>query len=124
MNLPAFRDLFRFSTKEIELAFPNRHKRGVKIPGLKLVSSKETSIGHGKLLVITPRAAGNAVKRNLMRRRIKSIYYQQKLYQNLNYHILIVYKEAVLIPYKDLEAFLISAIRVESHEKSTPLPSA
>ena len=37
-----------------------------------------------RLMVITPRASGNAVQRNLFRRRVRAIFYESSLYQGTN----------------------------------------
>lgn len=110
MPSPPFRHLFRFLTKEIEAAFPKRHKFGARTPGLKLVVGEPTNRDHGKLLIITPRAAGKAHQRNLLRRRIKSIYYQHELYKTPIYHLLVVYKEATRLTYDQLKEFLTKNI--------------
>ena len=104
-----FRSLFRFKKKEIASARANA-TRCANIPGLKLLRAPSTStaLAHGKLLIIIPRATGTAVKRNRLRRQIRAIYYQEKLYENPVVSILIVYKEAVQLSFDEIKKFLCS----------------
>lgn len=102
----SFRNLFRFSESEISFL-----KSGciciAKRPGLKLfVGPQEPRPGHGKILILIPKKTGNACTRNLLRRRIKNIFYQEKLWTSGIVFLLIVYKEAVDIPFSELSNFL------------------
>jgi ribonuclease P protein component len=101
-----FRQLFSFQQKEIDAAFKNSKPKG-SIAGLKLLISQPSSKPqHGKLLIITPKASGKANQRNLLRRRIKSIYYEEKLYTKPIIAILLVYKEAPKLSFEELKNFL------------------
>lgn len=57
----------------------------------------------GRLLVVTPRASGNAPKRNRIRRRIKSIFYENQLYQAPFDWIFLVRKEAIDLDFTQLK---------------------
>lgn len=48
-----------------------------------------------KMLLVVPKKVGSAPKRNLIRRRIKSIFYQEKLYL-LPYDFIIIIKKEIL----------------------------
>ena len=104
-----FKSLFSFSKKEIDHAF--KDARVIKgIPGLKLLQTPTRNIEHGKLLIITPRKLGKAHDRNKIRRRIKAIFFESKLYEKPVVSIILVYKETISTTFKDLKSFLVEAI--------------
>jgi ribonuclease P protein component len=106
---PAFRQLFAFTNPEVTAAFAHARRAG-KTYGLTLLHSEDTTI-QGKILIITPRASGKANERNLIRRRVKHIFYTNKLYETSGRWILLVYRQAHRLSYQDLTAFLTHAIR-------------
>ena len=61
----------------------------------------------GKLLIVTPRSCGKANQRNLFRRRVKSIFYSNKLYLYPVNSVLIAYKNAMMHDFDHLQEFLI-----------------
>lgn len=71
---------------------------------------------HGKLLIVTPRKTGSAPKRNLLRRRLKAIYYQEKLYTIAAIGIIILYDHATTLSFDELKTFLTSGF-MSYHEK-------
>jgi len=123
-----FKDLFRFSQKEVSCLFENATIK-FSWRGLKLLQapldcfSTLCSLGQtdnfdaskefenknkfGKLLIITPRGCGKANQRNLFRRRVKSIFYSNKLYLYPANSILIAYKNAMTHDFDHLQEFLI-----------------
>jgi len=64
---------------------------------------------YGKLLLVIPRIVGSAPTRNKMRRRLKSIFYQHKIFDRGYDLIIIVKKGAIDLPFNDLEQILLSA---------------
>ncbi len=103
-----FAKLFSFSKKEVDGAFDlvKIAKRG---PGLKILQSDtQEELSYGKLLIVVPRKSGKAHKRNLFRRRIKSIFYTQKLYQKPVISILFGYEQALSLTFDELKDFLMS----------------
>ena len=103
-----FRNLFSFSKKEIDAAFKNARVQA-SIRGLKLLFSNQPAIDHGKLLMIVPRAFGNAPKRNRIKRQLRSIFYEEKLYEKKTTGILLVYREAQAFSFDQLKEFLVKA---------------
>jgi ribonuclease P protein component len=101
-----FTDLYRFARIEIDCVFKVVELAGKTIHFKLLRSQIPTS--HGKLLIITPRHAGKSCIRNLVRRRIKTIYYTEKLYLLSNVFVILVYKGAETTPYEDLKQFLVN----------------
>ena len=63
------------------------------------------------MLIITPRHSGNACNRNLFRRRVKAIYYENKLYLAPTIFALYAYREGVACNYATLKDYLISMVR-------------
>jgi ribonuclease P protein component len=86
------RSITKFSKKEIQNLFKKSytilHKAEIDI---KIAPKMEN---FGKILIITPKNIGNAPKRNLIRRRIKSIFYQEKMY-NLGYDFIAFCKKGI-----------------------------
>ena len=106
---PNFKSLFTFTQKEVDAAFADASKLA-SIPGLKLLSAKEPREDHGKLLLMIPRRFGGAVKRNKIRRQIKAIYFQERLYSKPRTAILLVYTDANALGFEELKAFLKNAL--------------
>lgn len=104
----SFSHLFSFSRKEIDAAF-KQAQRQASINGLKLLFSDKAMDDHGKLLIIVPKSFGNAPKRNRIKRQIKSIYFEEKLYEKKIASILLVYKEARDLSFEQLKKFLVKA---------------
>jgi ribonuclease P protein component len=87
-------DLFEKST-------PCLKKRGIKI--LKTPTDKQ-----GKILLVVSAKSGNAVVRNLFKRRIKSIFRQHSLYLLPYDFVIIGYKMGVENSFSELENLLLS----------------
>lgn len=83
-------------------------KRVLKHPGLDVLLSQSPNLQpHGRILVITSRKIGPAAKRNLVRRRLKSIFYQEKLYENKLDYICIIKSPGIQIPFLELKKILL-----------------
>jgi len=101
-----FKALFSFKQNEVKRAF-SCAKLKSEIRGLKLLKSKlDEPPEHGKLLIVIPRRVGKASKRNRIRRQIKAIFYEEKLYENKQILILLVYKQALELSLDDIKKFL------------------
>jgi len=103
-----FRALFSFNQKEVKRAFSHAKKKA-SIPGLKLLKSIAEG-KYGKLLIVIPKKAGNAYERNKLKRQIKAIFYQEKLYEKATLHIIIVYKDAQELGFDGIKSFLVQKI--------------
>lgn len=115
---------FTFSQKEISIvslhASRKKYVHGLKIiqlPFTKLttVTTTLTPPSHGKLLIVTPRKAGNAVERNRIRRRIKALFYQEQLYQHLCYTTIFVNPQAMKLSFQDLKDILLNLFIHKEH---------
>ena len=60
---------------------------------------------------MTPRRSGNAPQRNLIRRRLKAIFYEEKLYQGPYDCIIFVTQEAVKTPFPALRELLTKTLK-------------
>lgn len=109
-----FKNLFQFNQKEIDQAFKTA-KIVNKIDGLKLLQSEliyeQTDEKYGKILIVTSAKSGKAHDRNLIRRRIKDIFYKENLYQKHVISILLVYKAAMKLDFDQLKEFLVSSFK-------------
>jgi ribonuclease P protein component len=104
-----FKNLFRFSKKEVSCAFEHSTQKQIW-RGLKLLQAPlnclDPSPGFGKLLIITPASSGKAYQRNQFRRRVKNIFYSKKLYLAPIVSILIVNKYAMELEFDQIAKFL------------------
>ncbi len=123
---------FSFSQSEAK-NFLAHSKTIAKIPGLKLIAERKkqpeaSSDEHqsnlpnqelladteqGKLLIVIPRRVANAAGRNLIRRRLKAIYFENNLFENQKRHALFVYPEAKSFSYDQLKEFLLGALSIK-----------
>ncbi len=74
----------------------------------------------GRILIITPRKVGNAPQRNLLRRRLKALFREEKIYEQS--HDLIIYcrKGAAELTFQTLKT-LLEAISQKLPTSTTPL---
>ncbi|KXO16605.1 ribonuclease P protein component [Clostridiales bacterium KA00134] len=73
---------------------------------------KKNRMGHPRLGFSISKKVGNAVTRNLLKRRLKSIYRQYKDILNLGVDgVIVVKKSCVDISYKELEGSFVHVIR-------------
>ena len=118
-----FKELYSFSKPEIDAAFKAALLLN-KTEGIKLLQtpahilrSFETTASQspqdgrafGKFLIITPRSCGKAHERNLIRRRLKAIYFEQKLYQKRVTTIALIYSGAMKLSFDHLKAFILES---------------
>lgn len=66
----------------------------------------------GKLLIVISKKIGNAVVRNLVKRRLKAIFYQEELYKYNSYLMIICKPNIEKIAYKALKDFLLHEISI------------
>lgn len=106
--------MISFTQQEAEQFF-KKARRVVKHPGFDiLVASSHAS--ESRFMVITPKALGNAVKRNKIRRQIKAIFYEEKLANPSADCAIIVKKPALAMNFAELKESLIKALH-KSDEK-------
>ena len=97
-----------FKKEEVSRIFQTSNRR-IKTEWLDVILAKK-ALDFGRILVVTSRKVGNAPKRNKIRRRLKSIFYENKLY-DLQYDcIILTRKEAIDLSFEQLESILVSAL--------------
>ena len=101
-----FTNLFHFTKSQVDAAFKAAKPRK-KVRGFTLLAAPKAE-ETGKLLVIISKAVGKAHERNLLRRRLKSIFYEEGCYKHPFTFILIAYKPALEWSFEDLKNFLVS----------------
>lgn len=97
-----------FSSKEASELF--KKAKRVKIhPGFDILCAP-TKRDFGKILIVTSSKIGKAHKRNLIRRRLKAIFYEQALYTYCIDIIIIVKKAGLEVPFEQLKTLLTNTI--------------
>ncbi len=103
-----FHAMTRFASHEVEALCKATTLR-YKIKGLDIRLAPK-SLSLARLLLITPRACGNAPQRNRIRRRVKSIFYEEKLFNQPFDWIIIVRKEAINLDFSALKEILTAVL--------------
>jgi len=100
--------LSKFKYKEIQQIFKKaRYSYSSQALDIKL---SPATANFGKLLIIIPKKVGNAPERNLIKRRLKSIFYENQIYNYL-YNFLIYCKPSILqLNYKELKEIMLNSI--------------
>ena len=129
-----FRKIFSHSRSDITHAFskakPAFSGSGIKVlhadddstggahpecqacPSIRFADAKHlgrapgVSKGIGKLLVVIPRTSGKACERNRFRRRVKSLFYEEKWYTKPGFWIIIAYQRALALDFDALKSLL------------------
>jgi ribonuclease P protein component len=78
--------------------------------GLKLLQMGCPGCPFGKLLIITPRASGKAHERNLVRRRLKALFYTHELFKYPLISVILTNKNTHTLTPEILKNFLIKNI--------------
>ncbi len=98
----------RFTKKEIDLLFST---------GKAVYKSKEFVIltapcllAFSRILLITSRKVGNAPQRNLLRRRGRAIFYEEKLFENQQHCVVIFRAPAKDLTFDQFKSILIKAV--------------
>ncbi len=98
-----------FTRQEVAQLFV-RAQAKIRIPGFRILRAP-TSSAYGKILIVIPRRVGNAPTRNLIRRRIKSIFREKKIYQFSYDFIIIVGPESAGISFAEIHRLLTTAAK-------------
>ncbi|MFA6066064.1 MAG: ribonuclease P protein component [Candidatus Babeliaceae bacterium] len=107
-----------WSKREIQKLF-RTSKRLLHHPGLDIkIAPRSGDIG--RLLVVISRKVGSAPQRNLIRRRIKAIFYENKLFEKGFDWIFFTKPAATALTYSDMHG-LIDHILTQLPTSSSPL---
>jgi|AntAceMinimDraft_9_1070365.scaffolds.fasta_scaffold16753_4 ribonuclease P protein component len=99
----------KFTKKEIDQLFETSHRilHSEQVTILAAPSPKE----YARILIIIPRKVGNSVKRHLLRRRIKSVFYQEQLYQKLNHDLVFIARKAITkLSFQEIKDLILKAV--------------
>ena len=107
MNVkPSFGVLSSFNQHEIKALFRTA-QTVYQTHGI--IIKKAPKLGSfGRILIVTPRKAGTAPKRNLIRRRLKHIFFTNQLYEKPYDIIVLVSLPAQALSFSDLQELFLS----------------
>lgn len=112
LNLEIMKDvakhLSKFQKKEIDQLF-NKAKASYKSKELVILTAPSL-LSFGRILLITSRKVGDAPTRNLLRRRSKAIFYENKLFEHKKDCVIIFKKPASLLSFEALKTIIIKSI--------------
>jgi len=98
-----FRKIFSHSRSDITQAF-SKAKPVFSGSGIKVLYAPHAHLG--RLLVVIPRTSGKACERNRFRRRVKSLFYEEKWYAQSGFWIVIAYQRALALDFDALKSLL------------------
>ncbi len=101
--------LSSFTRTEVATLFKSARAK-VKLPGLRILRAPASGTV-GRVLIVTPRRVGNSPERNLLRRRVRAIYREGKLYSHPYDCVVLIGKECLLIPYEELHRIIHSVLK-------------
>lgn len=101
------KNLSSFSKKELDSFFANA-KRVHKSQAFTILT-KATDNPYGKILPIVSRKYGNAPTRNLLKRRLKAIFREEKLYEKQTDIIVIARAAGKYLSFAELKDILVKA---------------
>ena len=103
------RKITQFSKREIDYLFKNA--RRVLRHSAFIILSAPRQLDFSRVLIITSRKVGNAPERNKIRRRIKSIFYEETLFNSSCDYAIIVHKKAVELSFDEIKKILVGVCR-------------
>ncbi|MBM18317.1 MAG: ribonuclease P protein component [Epsilonproteobacteria bacterium] len=101
MSIKISNNLSKFSKKELDSFFKHAKRVYRNQAFTILANPKQQDIA--RILVIIPKKYGNAPARNLIKRRLKSIFWEEQLYTKKNDIIFIVRPDAKKLSFQDLK---------------------
>jgi len=112
--------LSSFKTDEVRSIF-KQSKYRFRSSGLEVIFAPKTKYT-ARILVITPRRVGPAVKRNLIRRRIKEIFRIEKLYtKEFDLIVLVKNPRAIELSFIELKKNLLDSFAKIANSQSLTL---
>lgn len=106
----SLRLLTKFTQQEVRNLFKNSRTK-VREHGIDVRLTKQSLAAYGRVLIVIPRTFGNAVKRNLMRRRVKSVFYQEKLFLKGFDSIVLINNRAAALSFIQVQDILLTAFQ-------------
>jgi ribonuclease P protein component len=103
------REITRFSKKEIDYLF--QHARRLFKSTFFIILCVPRQHEFGKILIVVSKKVGNAPERNKIRRQIKSIFYEEALFESSYDYVIIVYKTVLKLSFNEIKKLILSVIR-------------
>jgi ribonuclease P protein component len=100
-----FRAFFSFTPQEIRSLF--RTTTVVIKTAILEIKKRPVALSYGRFLIVVPRRAGSAVERNKLRRRLKTLFYEEKLYDRGFDLLLFAQKGAASLSFETLKELLL-----------------
>ena len=97
----------KFTKREIDYLFCHA-RRIVRNQFCTILVAPRQKPDFGRVLIVVSRQVGNAPERNLIRRRIKAIFYEEKLFTRDVDCVVIAYKKMVTLSFDQLKDLLVS----------------
>lgn len=97
-----------FTRQEIIRIFKEA-RRVLRHPSLDILAFPTAN--PARLLVVTPRSIGTAPARNRVRRRLKAIFHEEKLFQNSMDLIIIVKEPGTSLSFETLKELVLKTVR-------------
>jgi ribonuclease P protein component len=97
----------KFTKREIDHLF--QHARRAFKSELCTILLAPRQQEFARILIIASRKVGNAPERNLIRRRIKSIFYEEKLFERNFDCVIIAQKKLIELPFDQLKDLILGA---------------
>jgi len=90
-----------------EIAYLFQHARRVFKSSACVILKTRRQRDFSRILIVISRKVGSAPERNKLRRQIKSIFYQQRLFNSSFDYVCILYKPAVQLAFNDIKQILL-----------------
>lgn len=103
-TLPTPRAVSSFTAREIA-SLLKRARQIFTSPQLSIKAGLKSGI-HSRILAITPKKMGTAPLRNLIKRRLKALFYEERLFNSPFDLVIYCKKGATDLPYADLKTLL------------------
>jgi ribonuclease P protein component len=102
------RNITLFKKRDIKNLFKQSHTI-LNTAGLT-IRSRPSSQKYGRALIVTPKKVGSAPVRNRIKRRIKSLFYEYKLYDLKKDFIFLCKKPLSHLSFDDLKKLILNSV--------------
>lgn len=100
----------KFTQKEVDQLFKKSHR--IFHSGAATILAAPRDKDYSRLLIIASKKTGAATERNLIRRRLKSIFYQEKLFNTLKFDLVFIAKKPIItLQFTQLKELFLSAVK-------------
>ena len=114
------RNLTSFSQSEV-LALFKEARLCIRAYGLKVLvapAHKE----FGRILIVTPKKSGNSPERHRIKRRLREIFYKEKIFDRKKDYIVLVSKDGIETSSKKLQQLFTLACSTNDETSPSPAP--